>query len=218
MKPYKKSDWLIPIGLIILSLVPAIAGSIRLLELSGNPEITAENARFVSMPFPVILHIISATLFCILGAFQFSTGIRNRNLKRHRMSGRILVPFGVVSALTGLWMTQFYPFAGTDGYLLFAIRWVVGVAMVFCLSWGLWQVLQRNIKAHKAWIMRGYALGIGAGTQVLVFIPWILVMGEPSPLTGELLMGFAWLINILFVEYLLRKKPRPKPKPKNITA
>lgn len=136
MKPLNNTDWLIPLGLVALSLVPAIAGSIRLLELSGNAQITPDNARFIIMPVPVILHIISATIFCILGAFQFSTGIRNRNLKWHRLSGRILVPSGIISALTGLWMTQFYPFAGTDGYLLYGIRWLVGLAMVFSLIWG----------------------------------------------------------------------------------
>lgn len=35
-----KSDWLIPTGLIALSIVPAIAGVVRLAELARRAEIT----------------------------------------------------------------------------------------------------------------------------------------------------------------------------------
>lgn len=217
MKPLKKSDWLIPFGLVMLSLVPTVGGSLRVVELLGNVQITGtDNARFVAMPVPVILHIISASIFCILGAFQFSPAIRNRNLKWHRMAGRILVPSGIISALTGLWMTQFYPFAGTDGYLLYGIRWVVGPAMVFCLVWGLLKVLKRDIKAHKAWIMRGYALGIAAGTQVVIYMPWLLIVGPAAPITRELLMGTGWVINLMIVEWILRRKPKRIKRQKTI--
>ncbi|MBT5707899.1 MAG: DUF2306 domain-containing protein, partial [Verrucomicrobia bacterium] len=41
-----------------------------------------------------------------------------------------------------------------------------------------------------------YALGQGAGTQVLVVIPWHLLIGEPSGLTRDLLMTFAWIVNL----------------------
>src|SRR5439155_7893344 len=47
------SQWLPPIGLIVLSLIPVIAGAVRLTELLGGPEITANNARFVASPIPV---------------------------------------------------------------------------------------------------------------------------------------------------------------------
>lgn len=69
-------------------------------------------------------------------------------------------------------------------------------------------MLKRDIKAHKAWIMRGYALGIAAGTQVVIFIPWMLILGTPAPLTRELLMGSAWVINLLIVEWILHRKPK----------
>jgi hypothetical protein len=104
-----KSEWLIPAGLIALSLVPVLAGNIRLIELGSAAQITPGNARFFAAPLPIVLHIICVTIYCVLGAFQFATGFRRRNPNWHRITGRILIPLGLVVALTGLWMSQFYP-------------------------------------------------------------------------------------------------------------
>jgi hypothetical protein len=42
--------WLAPAGLVLLSLVPIVAGAARLTELTGGAQITAENARFFGSP------------------------------------------------------------------------------------------------------------------------------------------------------------------------
>ena len=67
-----RSEWLIPAGLIALSVIPVAAGTVRLVQLGGGAEITPDNARFFAAPLPVVLHIISASLYCIMGAFQFA--------------------------------------------------------------------------------------------------------------------------------------------------
>ena len=74
----KKSDWLIPVSLIVLSLVPVLAGIVRLVQLSAGAEVAPENARFVAAPVPVMLHIPAAILYSLLGAFQFAPGFRRR--------------------------------------------------------------------------------------------------------------------------------------------
>lgn len=43
--------------LILSSLVPAVSGTVRLVELAGGAEITPANARFFASPFPVALHV-----------------------------------------------------------------------------------------------------------------------------------------------------------------
>ena len=78
-----RREWLIPTGLILLSLVPVVAGAARVSELSSGPAVTAENARFVTAPVPVVVHIISATIYCLLGAFQFLPGLRRRRIGWH---------------------------------------------------------------------------------------------------------------------------------------
>ena len=99
-----RHEWRIPAGLILLSLVPVLAGAIRVTELAGSPEVTPDNARFVALPAPVVVHIVAASVFCLLGAFQFHPGLRRRRPLWHRLAGRVVAPAGIVAALAGLWM------------------------------------------------------------------------------------------------------------------
>ncbi len=162
-----RADWLVPAALIALTIVPAIGGVIRLAGLAGG-KITPENARFFAVPLPVVLHIPGALLFCILGAFQFTPGFRRRRPDWHRVAGWILVPCGLVAGLSGLWMTLFYPRVAFDSDLLDGFRLLFGSAMVLSLALGMAAILRRDIAGHRAWMIRGYAIGQGAGTQVLV--------------------------------------------------
>ena len=203
-----KSEWLTPAGLIALSVVPVVAGTFRLVQLGGGAEITPDNARFFAAPLPVVLHIISVTIFCVLGAFQFSPSIRRRNLNWHRAAGRILVPCGLVAALSGLWMTQFYPPADYAGPILYAIRLLVGSAMVLFICLGFAAIRKRDIPRHRPWMMRGYALGLGAGTQFLTHLPWLLFPSIQGELTKALFMGAGWAINLAVVEWILLRERR----------
>ena len=44
--------------------------------------------------------------------------------------------------------------------------------------------------------MRRYALGMGAGTQVLTHIPWFVFPGLHGELARTLCMGAGWAINL----------------------
>jgi uncharacterized membrane protein len=203
----RRPDWLIPAGLIVLSLVPVLAGAARLTELSTGEEITPDNARFFGMPVPVIVHIISATIYCLLGAFQFHPGLRRTRPRWHRVSGRILAPLGIAAALSGLWMTQFYALPAHDyGALPFA-RWVFGLGMVLSIVLGFVAVRRREFSTHRAWMIRAYAIGIGAGTQVLTAIVWLVVAGASADSTKPVPMIAGWVINLLVAEWIIRRRP-----------
>jgi len=210
-----KTDWLIPAGLIALSFIPIAAGTFRIVQLAGGAQITPDNARFFAAPLPVVLHMISAVIYCVLGAFQFVPGIRRRNPHWHRAAGRILIPCGLVVALSGLWMTQFYPLAidppaSFDGPFLYAIRLLVGSAMASFLCLGFAAIRRRDIPHHRAWMMRSYALALGAGTQVLTHLPWFLFPGIQGELARALCMGAGWAINLAVAEWIIaRERRRP---------
>lgn len=71
-------------ALLVLSAIPLAGGAFRLKQLTGGAEITPANARFFASPLPVELHIVSASLFAILGAFQFASSFRQRRPGWHR--------------------------------------------------------------------------------------------------------------------------------------
>jgi uncharacterized membrane protein len=204
-KKMARADWLVPAALIVLSVVPFLGGAFRLLELGGGAEVTPENARFFAIPLPVVLHILTALPFCILGAFQFAPGFRRRRPGWHRAAGRLLVLCGLAAGLSGLWMTQFYPlYPNLQAELLYGFRMVFGSAMVLSIALGLAAILRRDIIRHRAWMIRGYAIGQGAGTQAVIFLLWLLIFGTPNDLTKELLMGASWIINLVVAEWIIR--------------
>lgn len=177
-----------------------------LAQLISGAEITPENARFFVTPLPVVLHILSVSLYSVLGAFQFASGLRRRWLSWHRLIGRLLIPAGLIAALSGLWMTLFYPWPVGDGEILYILRLVFGSGMLASLLLGLAALWQRNFGEHGNWMMRAYAIGMGAGTQALTHIPWFLVFGIPDEFTRAMLMGLGWVINLVVAEWVIRKR------------
>lgn len=201
----RRSDWRVPIGLIALSAVPAIAGTLRLSQLAGG-EATAESARFFADPLPGVVHIVSAGVFCVAGAFQFSPGLRRRYRRAHRAAGRVLAPLGIVAALSGLWLSWVYPPTALDGPLLFGTRQIVGVAMTAFLALSLLAVRRRDFVAHGDWMTRGYALGLGAGTQALTHVPLLFFGGHENVHAHALAMGAGWAINAAFAEWIIGRR------------
>lgn len=206
-----KSDWLIPAALIALSVVPATAGTVRLAELASGAGITAANARFFASPVPVVIHIPAVIAYSILGAFQFAPAFRRRRRGWHRAAGRFLAPCGLLAALSGLWMAHFYPWPEGDGQIVYIERLVFGSAMVVSIGLALLAIRRRDYASHGAWMIRGYAVGLGAGTQVLTHLPWfVLVGGKPGELPRALMMGAGWGINVVVAEWIIRKgRTRP---------
>jgi Predicted membrane protein (DUF2306) len=203
------AGWLVPTGLLILSFIPVAAGAFRLTELAGDAQITPANARFFASPLPVVLHIVSVTIFSLLGAFQFSPGFRRRRPAWHRAAGRILIPSGLVAALSGLWMSHFYPLPVGDGVILYGLRLFFGSLMLFSILFGVAAIWLRDFVQHGNWMMRGYAIGLGAGTQALTQLPWFLIFGKPDEFTRTLLMGAGWVINLGVAEWIIRKRSNP---------
>ena len=103
------AEWLVVAGLLVLSAIPLAGGAFRMTQLAGDAEITSANARFFASPLPVELHIVSASLFALLGAFQFSSSFRRRRPGWHRAAGRLLVLCGLLVGFSGLWMTLSSP-------------------------------------------------------------------------------------------------------------
>jgi len=198
----RSHGWLVPAGLLALTAVPVLAGAIRVTDLAAG-EATADSARFFDLPAPVVVHIVGATVYCVLGAFQFAPGFRRRRPGWHRAAGRILVPAGIAAALSGLWMAVFYDLPAHDGPLLRVFRLAFGAVMVASIALGFAAILRRDVRRHRAWMTRGYAVAQGAGTQAVLFV----FAGTPGPgQTGRaLLMGAAWALNLAIAEWIIRR-------------
>ena len=197
------SRWRVTAALLVLSVIPVVAGSLRLVEIAGGPQLLPANPRIDAVPAPVVVHIVAAAVFAILGVFQFSARLRRRRPSWHRRSGRMLVGAGLAVAASGLWMTLFYTGA-PGGLLLWAVRLLVGSAMAAFIVLGFTAIRRRDIAAHRAWMIRAYALAVAAGTQTLT-----QGVGETLVGTGELStavsMSAGWVINLAVAEWVIRR-------------
>jgi hypothetical protein len=71
-------------------------------------------------------------------------------------------------------------------------------------------IRRRDFPSHGAWMTRGYAIALGAGTQVFTMLPWVLVfgpIGAADELPRSVLMTAAWVINLGVAEYVIRRRP-----------
>ena len=204
-----RTDRLIGAGLLGLALVPAIAGAARLGSVVGHAEATEANARFIAAPLPVILHILSVLPFSILGAFQFAPGFRKSQRRWHRMAGRALAPLGLIAAVTGLWMTLTYPWPEPDGLAVWWERMIVGAMMLASITLGVLAIFRRDFTAHSDWMTRGYALGMGAGTQVFTHLPWFIFAGAPAMTGRAVMMGAGGAINAVVAEWIIHRRRHP---------
>lgn len=179
--------------------------------LGSHAPITPENARFFAAPAPVVLHILGASVYGLGGALQFAEPLRRRH-SFHRKTGRIVAPAGLTAALTGLWMTLFYPRPPGDSAALSGVRMIVGSAMLACLILGLRAIRRRRIGEHAAWMTRAYALGLGAGTQAVLHLAWLAVGPPPSEVAHTLLMTAGWAINAGIAESAIRRRRSGAPE------
>jgi uncharacterized membrane protein len=202
--------WVVP-GLLALALIPVLGGIGRLVEVLGGPEVLPTDTRFAASPIPLVAHIVASVGYAVLGAFQFSAGLRRSHPGWHRRAGRLLVVLGLTVALSGLWMTLAYPEKDGTGTILWVTRLLVSSGMGVSVVLGLVAIRSRNIARHRAWMTRAYALALGAGTQVFT-----VGFGEALFGTGlvrtDLMMAAAWAINLAIAEWVIRRPARRRAK------
>ena len=198
-----RGTWLVPVALIALSVVPIIAGSLRLVELSGGAAILPAKP---TSPLPLVLHIVSASIYSVLGAFQFSAGFRRRRPGWHRRAGRLLVVLGLTVALAALWLTISTPRVPGSGELYYVLRLVFGSAMVLSIVLGFLAIRRRDVPRHRAWMIRAYAIALAAGAQVFTLGIGEAIVGKGDT-SSALFAGAGWVLNLAVAEWVIRRRP-----------
>lgn len=201
--------WMAPAGLVLLALIPAATGSMSLINtsselLAGTDGSGRDVARYVEHPVLIFTHVIAGVAFALLGVLQVTPRFRARHMMLHRRLGRGLGVAALAAGVTAVWMNAIFPPPGGV-----AQQWVTGIfgaAMTLSVAFGLSAVYRGEIARHRAWMMRGYALGLGAGTQRLMIVP-LLAMNGWALTPGIILTATAggWIANLVVAELLIRR-------------
>ncbi|MET0780440.1 MAG: DUF2306 domain-containing protein [Microbacterium sp.] len=203
------AGWLLPAGLISFGLIPILANALRRAALAVGAA-GSSPGEAGGMPLPVVLHVVGATVFVVLGALQFSAGFRRRRPTWHRIAGRLAILAALLAAGSGLWLA--FATLADSSPLLFLFRLLAAAGLALCIILGFRAVRQRRLPQHRAWMIRAFAIGLGAATQVFTLGFGEVIFGR-SELSIALLNGAGWAINLAVAELLIHRTPRRVARP-----
>jgi uncharacterized membrane protein len=162
-------------------LVPIVAHGYRPPAVSSNPRLAqfaALDDLFARHAILTLVHIVPGILFMILGPLQFSSRIRARHLRWHRLSGRVFVVCGLVIGISALVMSFGMPAIG--GVNQAAATTLFGTFFLLALCKAFWHIRRREVGLHREWMIRAFSIGLA----VAAIRPIIGVFFATSPLTG----------------------------------
>ncbi len=98
----------------------------------------------------LIPHVLCGTIALLSGPIQFSSRLRLRHLKIHRILGRAYVVSVFIGAFTGIALAAGRP--GLPGTAMQATAWIVCTTAAFITA------RNRQITQHRQWMARSYAV------------------------------------------------------------
>ena len=211
MQKRTQSDRTLFLVLFTLCLVPVLSGGFRLFSIVFQGSAEPENLNYLANPLPIAFHMIAYMAFCVLGTFQVAPVFRRRHMELHRLLGRSLIPVGMIAAISGIWMTLQYPPLPSNGETVGYVRIVFGIGMIVCLALGAVAIRRRDIPKHQIWMLRSYAIGLGASTQALVAIPWFAFIGQPQGAPWAFAMFAVWVFNLAVAEWFMKSHRSQSP-------
>ena len=121
----------------------------------------------------LIPHAIFAGLAMVMGAFQFSSRLRSRYLRVHRVMGYIYVVAVMIGAPIAIPLA-----ARVDNASLTAASAVQAFGWMLCTGIALYCIRKGNVQQHRRWMIRGYPFAmVFTVARMIIPIPPILRSG-----------------------------------------
>lgn len=153
---------------------------------------------FANSPSAIAVHLAGGVLAIVIGPFQLSSWLRKRYLTAHRWFGRAYVIAVSAGGVAGLILaSQSYGGLVTHfGFGLMAACWLG------CTWSAYWHVRAGDIAAHRAWMMRSYALTLAAVT-LRIYLPSSMLLGIDFDAAYPAISWLCWVPNLLVVEWFI---------------
>ena len=206
MKRIYANGYFVPAALLLFGALPISVAVLRLFQIPMGT-LPPDSIKMVVVPVAHFSHVLAGATFGLLGPLQLTARLRSARPHLHRILGRIHVLAGLFLALSGLRLVTTFPDSAT--MVLDAAR-ILGSVALLCTLWlAISAIRRRDINRHRAWMIRGYAIGMGGNAVVLGMILYLILIGsEPVGLTGDIVFVVSWAISILVAEWLVRRNPR----------
>jgi hypothetical protein len=156
---------------------------------------------FASYPVLTFLHVIPGGLLLALAPFQFSSRIRNRHLRFHRWSGRVLVLAALLVGLSGLLLAAKFPYGGP---VAAAAAFVAGTAFLIALFRAFMAIRRRDVVAYREWMIRMFALGLAIATIRVIGLLVLAITGTSFQKSAGAVFWIGWVSTFTVAELWIR--------------
>ena len=175
-------------------------------------ELATVDGRFARNRVMISLHVLAGAAFLVLAPLQLSSAIRRRYRRFHRWSGRVLVMTGGLTAIAGLFFGLLMPYAGAGEASAIAL---FGGLFLVAISKGVIAIRRGDVAAHREWMIRAFAVGIGISTVRIVaaILDFTLTpAGFSPPRIFVLSIWTGWSTTVVAAElWLARTRPATLP-------
>jgi uncharacterized membrane protein len=176
MTRYFTKPVVVPAALFFGTMLTILLALVQVVQIPLGA-LPADSHRLSAAPVWHFMHVLGGATFGILGPIQFSRVLMRRYGLLHRVMGRVFVAAGAIISLSSLSLLWHFPdaysVAMSSGRLLFGIA--LGVALAIAMQ----AILQQDFTRHRNWMIRAYAIGMGATAVTMVFFPIYVITGEP---------------------------------------
>ena len=184
----------------LLGTILAVVQVVQI-PLAALPE---DSRHLTATPVWHFMHVVGGATFGVLGPIQFSRVLMCKYGFLHRFMGRVFVAAGLMISLSSLGLLWHFP--GTYSVAVSSGRLLFGVALGAALAIAMHAIRKRDFTRHRNWMIRAYAIGIGATVVSMFFFPIYVITGEPPMgLAADFVFLGSWTACIVFAEGLVRK-------------
>ena len=161
MKIASTLGWVVIVLFVLLMLA---SGANRMALMTQDPATAdALDVRYIQHPWVSLIHIVPGVAFLTLAPLQFVARIRRRRISLHRGMGRVLATFAATSGALALVVNFLFPAFGgisTQSAVVFS-----SVLFLFSLSMAIRHILRKEVRQHREWMIRTFALAMSVATQ-----------------------------------------------------
>lgn len=196
--------WLL-ISIIVVFVALRVTSDIADLTAGRVPPEGDFDRRYVLNPVIAYLHIVPGLVYLLGAPLQLSARLRQRRLGLHRRLGRVLIPAGLLTGLFAIVVGIVMPFgraAEASATIGFGLYFLLALTIAYR------RARSGDVSAHRRWMIRAFAVGVGVG-----MIRIVIGIGEAVGVAIEQSFGAAFWIAFITLAVLgevwLRLRPHP---------
>ncbi|GGT16612.1 DUF2306 domain-containing protein [Nonomuraea spiralis] len=187
---------LLAVGIAVFAVQPYLTGDTSLSKIPLNTDVALH---YLS----IVIHALPGGLALIIGPFQFSTRLRARHPKAHRIAGRVYMISIVLATAAALFAAT----VSTSGLPAQIAFYLLAAAWLYSLCQGYRAIRRGNVREHRVWMVRNYALTFAAVSLRLFLVIGLLAQqAYPTLSFDDVYTTSAWasvLVNSVAAEYFI---------------